>query len=78
MDETVKSILLQSPMVAVLIYAVKTLYLDAKSERAAMIASIVALTKRFDVLIAVLISSPDKADELRALYKDVIESDKIN
>lgn len=33
MDDTIKSILLQMPAIAILLYAVKVLYLDAKADR---------------------------------------------
>lgn len=34
MDDAIKSLLIQGPMVVVLMYAIKVLYLDMKAERA--------------------------------------------
>jgi len=33
MDELIKSIIVQSPMVAVLLFAIKTIYLDMRADR---------------------------------------------
>jgi hypothetical protein len=57
-------------MVVVLLYAVKTLYLDAKSERALMLAAINALTTKLDILVAVIVSNPQMVDEIRRIYAD--------
>lgn len=65
MDETIKSLVLQSPMVVVLLYAVKTLYLDAKLERAQMRQQIDGLTVAINALVVVVTSLSVKLDEGR-------------
>ena len=70
MDETLKSLLVQSPMVVVLLYAIKTLYLDAKSERAQMISAITLLASKIDILVAVIVANPDMLDEIKRIYTE--------
>lgn len=70
MDETIKSLLIQSPMVVVLLYAVKTLYLDAKSERAAMLSAVNTLAAKIDLLVAVVVANPEMIDEIKRIYQE--------
>lgn len=72
MDEIMSRILPQLPAIALLLYAIKTLYLDAKSERADMIKSINALASKIDLLIVVLVSDPDKLSEVKRIYSDTL------
>jgi len=60
----------QAPMVVVLLYAIKTLYMDAKSERSQMIAAITLLAGKIDILVSVIVANPDMIDEIRRIYDD--------
>lgn len=77
MDETLKSLLVQSPMVVVLLYAIKTLYLDAKSERAQMINAITLLASKIDILVAVIVANPDMLDEIKRIYTETNPANKV-
>lgn len=50
MDELIKTLLPQAPYVVMLLYGIKTLYIDAKSERATMRAQIDLLTAKIGAL----------------------------
>jgi len=57
-------------MVVVLLYAVKTLYLDAKAERAVMTQAIAFLAQKLDLLVAVIVANPQMIDEIKRIYDE--------
>lgn len=71
MDEIMKVLIPQAPMVVVLMYAIKTLYMDAKLERAVMRAQIDALTRVIGLLV---IATNRVADRLNI---DPIKTDDL-
>lgn len=78
MDEVIKSLLVQFPMVVVLMYAIKVLYEDAKSERKEMRGMILALTEKLEEVDTRLDVNSAKLDLVcRACGADLLPPSKV-